>query len=235
MARGWRADTPWRRLPWLLPAAIFLSLLVVAGFLALLAAKPRPPRPPTPIEMQLVELPAPPAVQPPPEPPPRAPAPPPPPEPELAPEPPPQPVFEPSPPPPERLPPSKPAPPRPAPLRPVPLQPPPPAALVPPVPPVPAPPTALPGGGNMAARAIVQPRPEIPDELRRRALNLVAVARFRIAASGAAEIELVGPTPDPMLNRVLLETLKKWRFFPALADGKPVASELEIRIPLSVQ
>jgi protein TonB len=87
----------------------------------------------------------------------------------------------------------------------------------------------------MGARALYQPLPEIPEELRRRAIDLMAVARFRVAANGSAEVELIEPTPDAALNRALLETLKRWRFFPALEGGKPQASTIEIRIPISVR
>ena len=87
----------------------------------------------------------------------------------------------------------------------------------------------------MGARAIYRPMPDIPEELRRRALNLVAVARFHVAADGRAEVELTAATPDPRLNRVIVEALGKWRFVPAMADGKPIASTLEIRIPIEVQ
>jgi protein TonB len=92
-----------------------------------------------------------------------------------------------------------------------------------------------PGGGTMGARAIYKPTPDIPEELRRRALNLVAVARFRVAADGRAEVELTEATPDPRLNRAMVEALRQWRFFPAMADGKPIASTIEIRIPIEVQ
>jgi len=34
---------------------------------------------------------------------------------------------------------------------------------------------------------------------------------------------------------MMLETLKKWRFFPAMEDGKPIASSIDIRIPISVR
>jgi protein TonB len=91
------------------------------------------------------------------------------------------------------------------------------------------------GGGAMGARAIYQPKPEVPEELRRRAIDLVAVARFRVAVTGTAEVELVTPTPDPELNRALIETLRKWRFFPAIESGKPVASTVDIRIPVTVR
>jgi protein TonB len=92
-----------------------------------------------------------------------------------------------------------------------------------------------PGGGKMSARAIHNPLPEIPDSLRRRNLDLVAVARFFVAANGAARVELTQPTSDPELNAALLESLKRWRFFPAMQDGKPVASTVDIRIPITVR
>ena len=87
----------------------------------------------------------------------------------------------------------------------------------------------------MSARAIDKPMPDIPDELRHRTLDLVAVARFHVAADGHADAELVEATPDPRLNAALLAALRRWRFFPALADGKPVASVIELRIPIAVR
>jgi protein TonB len=94
----------------------------------------------------------------------------------------------------------------------------------------------VPGGtDNMSARAIYKPMPEIPEVLRRRTIELVAVARFRVGANGSPQVELVEPTGDPDLNRALLEALRRWRFFPAMQAGKPVASTVDIRIPISVQ
>ena len=87
----------------------------------------------------------------------------------------------------------------------------------------------------MGARAIYKPLPELPPELRRRAMDLVAVARFAVGPDGSARVELVEPTPDPELNRVLLDALRKWRFFPALQNGRPTASVVELRIPVSVR
>jgi outer membrane biosynthesis protein TonB len=34
---------------------------------------------------------------------------------------------------------------------------------------------------------------------------------------------------------VLLEALRRWRFFPGMQDGKPVASTVDIRVPISVK
>ena len=223
MAAATYRDDPWQRLPWLVPAALALSLLSVTGFLALLAGPAYVPSAPAPVEMQVIELPPTPVVMPPlPE------AEPPPPPPVVEPEPLPLPEVkaEPPPPPPK---------PRPRPAKPPP-SPPPPQAAAPAAPAPAAPPAAAPpDGGNMGARVLYQPKPEIPEQLRRRSLELAALARFHIAADGSAQVELVEPTPDPDLNRSLMETLKKWRFFPELRNGKPVASTLDIRIPISVR
>jgi periplasmic protein TonB len=240
MAAAVFRDDPWRRVPWLLPVASGLTLLSLVGFLKLLAGPPFVAPPAPVVEVELVELapsPAAPRAPPPPaaEPPVTLEPPPPPPllqstqpPPKPVPEPEPAPVAKPVPPPP---------PPHPArPQRTAPSVMPPPAAPAAPSP-APAPPVASvpPNGGNMGARTLYQPLPEIPEELRRRALDLVAVARFRVAANGSAEVELIQPTPDAALNRALLDTLKKWRFFPAMEGGKPQASTIEIRIPISVR
>jgi len=99
----------------------------------------------------------------------------------------------------------------------------------------PAPAASAPGGGLSGARAVFKPMPEPPPERRRHNPTWVARARFAIAADGSASVELIEPTSEPLLNRLLLEVLRRWRFFPALEDGKPVASTLELRIPVSVE
>ena len=94
-------------------------------------------------------------------------------------------------------------------------------------------------GGNMyassGARAIVRPMPQIPDDLREEAFNFAALARFHIAIDGSVVVELVKPTPNPRLNRILLDSLKKWRFIPAIKNGKPVASTEEIVVKIEVK
>ncbi|HTS91797.1 MAG TPA: TonB family protein [Stellaceae bacterium] len=245
-------DHPWARLPWLVPTAALIALAAIAGFLSLLIGTPVAPLAPVPLEAQVVELPPAPAAvsesqpqaEPPPapaavsEPQPQAEPPPPIPEPEplppqAEPDPTPPPLLaEPDPPPPP--PPPKPTPPRPAPpARPTHS---PPSSSRPPAPaPQQSAPASAPSANTASARAVYQPLPEIPDALRHRAVELVAIARFRVAADGSAKVELVSPTPDPAFNRLLLEALGKWRFFPQIEAGKPVASVIDIRIPISVR
>jgi protein TonB len=88
---------------------------------------------------------------------------------------------------------------------------------------------------SSGARAIVQPMPQIPDDLREEAFSSTALARFHIAADGSAKVELAKPTPNPRLNWILLDSLKKWRFIPAIKNGKPVASTEEIVVRIEVK
>jgi protein TonB len=55
-----------------------------------------------------------------------------------------------------------------------------------------------------------------------------------IHADGSVDVELVKPTPIPRLNQILLEALRKWRFFPAMQTGHPVESRQDIRVHFNV-
>src|ERR1039457_2582819 len=88
---------------------------------------------------------------------------------------------------------------------------------------------------NRSAQRSVQPLPVIPDDLRQEAMNEVATARFHIAVDGSVTVELVKPTQNPRLNRLLLESLKAWKFIPAISDGRPVASVEVIAVRVQVK
>jgi protein TonB len=77
--------------------------------------------------------------------------------------------------------------------------------------------------------------PQIPDDLREGAFNSTALARFNIAGDGSVTVELAKPTPNPRLNRILLNSLNKWRFIPAIKNGKTVASTEEIVVRIEVK
>ncbi len=89
--------------------------------------------------------------------------------------------------------------------------------------------------GSSGARAILHPMPHIPEDLRAEAFNSEALVRFQVAVDGSVEVELVQPTANPLLNRILLDTLKKWRFMPAIKGGKPVATTEEVRVKIEVK
>jgi len=112
--------------------------------------------------------------------------------------------------------------------------PPPPAPVAPPVAAAPPSKPAVPMNENHGAQALIHPLPVIPDELREDAMNEAATARFQIAVDGTTTVTLVKPTQNPRLNRLLLETLKTWRFMPAIKDGNPVPSVEVMVIRLNV-
>jgi periplasmic protein TonB len=91
------------------------------------------------------------------------------------------------------------------------------------------------GSDTAGARAIYAPVPTIPDELREDTINTVAVAHFKVSYDGQVEVTLVTPTSNPQLNEILLDTLKQWKFFPAMRNGVAIPSEFDIRIPVTVQ
>lgn len=221
-----RFDNPWRRVPAEAALAAALGLALLLGFLAVLGRAGRQPQEQRAIEAQLVVIP--PAPKP-------------------------EPIAKPVEPihtvvkPVIRRPPvryvqrPKPEPKATTPVEaPVDRAPAPPAAraeAAPPLPPVEthAPRAGSLGSDQMSARAILRPMPEIPDDLREHTLDAVAVVRFAVAADGSAGATLVQATPIPRLNQLLLEAFNRWRFFPALKDGKPVASVMELRVPVRIR
>ncbi|MFZ1910125.1 MAG: energy transducer TonB [Burkholderiales bacterium] len=214
-------DSPWRRLPFVLPLAVGLSVLALFAFMSVLGRIAQRAATPRPIEARIVVIP----------PPPRA--------------------VEPLPPAPLKHEVHR-ATPRPihrvarrpkattpisVPVDRMPAPPPPPAQLAAPVP---ATADTVPhagslGGDRMSARAIFKPMPQFPDELREHALDTVAIVRFEVAADGSARAALVRPTAIPRLNLLLLQAFSRWRFFPALEGGKPVASVVELSVPVKIE
>jgi protein TonB len=88
--------------------------------------------------------------------------------------------------------------------------------------------------GESAARAISQPLPDLPDDLREDAYRTEALARFFIHVDGSVDVELVKATPYPRLNQLLLEALHKWRFFPAIEGGHPIESHQDVRVHFNI-
>ena len=76
--------------------------------------------------------------------------------------------------------------------------------------------------------------PSLPDDLREDAYQEIAVARFDIHADGTIDVELSKPTHNPRLNALLIETLRKWRFFPAMQEGHSVESHQDVRVHFNV-
>ena len=80
---------------------------------------------------------------------------------------------------------------------------------------------------NSPAHPFFKPEPVIPEELRGEAIHVTALVRFHIAADGSATAEMITPTPILRLNRETLAAARKWKFFPALKEGKPASYDLD--------
>jgi protein TonB len=91
------------------------------------------------------------------------------------------------------------------------------------------------GTDSIGARAIYAPAPTIPDDLREDIFEAVAVAHFQVSFDGNARVSLVQPTSNPRFNLMLLDTLKQWRFFPAVRNGIAIDSQFDLRIPIAVR
>ncbi|MEB3186712.1 MAG: hypothetical protein VKP72_04650 [bacterium] len=103
-------------------------------------------------------------------------------------------------------------------------------------------PAGEPGGDGIgwaretrSALPVQRPDPDWPESLRMNAVHAMAGARFTIPASGAVRVELTRGTGDVLLDRFLLRTLGRWTFQPALREGQPVDSVLELRIPVDIE
>ena len=87
----------------------------------------------------------------------------------------------------------------------------------------------------MGARALYQPKPKLPESLRDETIHTVVMARFHIKPDGSSTVELIQAAPNPRINQLILNTLKTWRFFPAIEGGKPVASEQDVKVAIDVE
>jgi periplasmic protein TonB len=197
-------DSPWRRLHWTLPTALLICTITSILFVYSMQSSVSRTPDPVPVDAQLIELPAPALPKPPSHQ--RAPA-------------------------PRQIQPTLPIKQEQPSTNPTPVAPP----AAPSVPAAPAAPhNIVVPDQNRSAQAIAQPIPDIPDDLREEALNEIAKARFHIAADGSVTVELIKPTQNPRLNRLLLEKLKFWKFAPAIVGGKPVASTEDVVVRVHV-
>ena len=76
--------------------------------------------------------------------------------------------------------------------------------------------------------------PEFPVELDQKYLHRLIVVYAIIDLEGKFVQMSVKQSPNPQLNKPLLEALSKWVFRPGELDGNPVAVKALLGIPLSL-
>ena len=85
------------------------------------------------------------------------------------------------------------------------------------------------------AKAMSMPLPAIPPELHEHCFKSCCLARFQIEADGNAKVQLLSSSGLPELDDITLSVLKRWKFQPALLDGKPVPSTRKIKVEFQVE
>ncbi len=79
------------------------------------------------------------------------------------------------------------------------------------------------------------PQPAIPDDLRGTALDTTVVVEIVVDENGSpSDVRLAKPTGNDELDRIALDTARKWKFKPALRDGQPVQSRVRLHIEFQV-
>ena len=76
--------------------------------------------------------------------------------------------------------------------------------------------------------AIRQPGPQVPAEFWEKHEAGVVQLHLQIGSDGAVIDPRVVSTPGPAYSSLALDAVKKWRYEPALCDGKPVSTELTV-------
>lgn len=85
------------------------------------------------------------------------------------------------------------------------------------------------------AQVIDSPMPEIPSDYQKEAFKSLLTARFNIAADAKFTVALLDSSGVEEIDKLVLKTLKKWKFKAATLDDKPVASTRKLRIEIEVE
>lgn len=79
------------------------------------------------------------------------------------------------------------------------------------------------------------PHPEIPPLLHEECYKSSCLARFCINCEGTHEVTLVSSSGNDEVDEIALKTLRRWKFKPAMLNGKPVQSVRKIKVEFEVE
>ncbi|MCX6953505.1 MAG: energy transducer TonB [Verrucomicrobia bacterium] len=72
--------------------------------------------------------------------------------------------------------------------------------------------------------------PDYPDDMKRDGVSGVVMVKCTIDAQGNVTTSIVEKSSNAAFEKPAVEALKKWKFKPARADGKPI--EVTVSIPI---
>ncbi|TWT23452.1 energy transducer TonB [Luteimonas marina] len=89
---------------------------------------------------------------------------------------------------------------------------------------------------NREARALSQPAPEYPAAAQRSGVEGTAIVRVDLDANGSpVDVELAQSSRSRDLDRAALSAVRGWTFEPAIRDGKPVASSVQVPVDFRLE
>ena len=86
------------------------------------------------------------------------------------------------------------------------------------------------GGGVSAPRALDTPDPEYSEEARKAKYQGVCILWLIVAPDGHPRDVKVARSLGMGLDQKAIEAVKKWKFEPAMKDGKPVAVQINVEV-----
>jgi TonB family protein len=86
------------------------------------------------------------------------------------------------------------------------------------------------GGGVSPPRAIYQPEPEFSEEARKAKYQGVCTLGLVVGADGRPRNIRVLNSLGMGLDEKAIETVKTWKFEPAMKDGHPVPVEIAVEV-----
>lgn len=86
------------------------------------------------------------------------------------------------------------------------------------------------GGGVSAPRAVFAPDPEYSEEARKAKYQGVVVLWLIVGPDGRPRDLRVARSLGMGLDQKAIETVRQWRFEPAMKDGKPVAVQINVEV-----
>lgn len=82
----------------------------------------------------------------------------------------------------------------------------------------------------VAPRAISQPPPAFPDEARRAGVQVVVTVKYTVTEDGSVS-DVVVVRGHPLLDAEVVRAVSRWRFSPAMLDGRPVRVVRYAKLP----
>lgn len=85
------------------------------------------------------------------------------------------------------------------------------------------------------AEVLAAPQPVIPPELHEQCFKSCCIARFNISPDGKTSVKLLSSSGSEEVDDITLSTLRRWKFRPAMLNGKPVQSTRRVKIEFEIE